>query len=145
MEIARQSNGDYEYLSGDTLVTVDSLLLPATTYYYYVESLNVAGLSSNSDTLALTTLPEVNAAGNREAIKVYPNPVENIVSVQIDNAQEHEVYIEIADKVGLPRYRSRTQLADGKAEVEIASLESGIYILHVTSSSGKESFRLVKR
>ncbi len=146
IEIARPSGGDYESLSGDTLVTVDSLLLPATTYYYYVESGNVVGLSSNSDTLALTTLPEANIAlRNREAIKVYPNPAERIVSVQIDNAQEQEVYIEIADKVGLPCYRSTKRLESGKAEVDIANLENGIYILHVTSSSGKESFRLVKR
>lgn len=144
--IARPSSSDYEYLSGDTLVTVDSLLSPATTYYYYIQSLNVVGFFANSDTLALTTLSEANIAlRNREATEVYPNPAEKTVSVQIDNTQDQEVYIEIVDKVGLPRYRARKRLQVGKAEVDMANLETGIYILHVASSSGRESFRLVKR
>jgi hypothetical protein len=137
---------EYNHCSGDTLRFADPDLLPATTYYYYVESQGAFYTGANSDTLALTTLSETNAAlRNRETVKVYPNPAETIVSVQINNAREQEVYIEIVDKVGLPRYRTRKRLESGKADVDIGSLETGIYILHVTSSSGKETFRLVKQ
>lgn len=144
--LVKRLSTEYNHCSGDTLRFADSDLLPATTYSYYVESQGAFYTGAHSDTLALTTLPEANIAlRNRDAIQVYPNPAEKIVSVQINNAQDQEVYIEIVDKVGLPRYRSTKQLESGKAEVDIANLEAGIYILHVTSLSGKESFRLVKR
>jgi hypothetical protein len=144
--LVKRLSADYNHCSGDTLRFADSHLLPATTYYYYVESEGAFYTGAHSDTLALTTLPEAGIAlRNHEAVNVYPNPAERIVSIQIDNAQAQEVYIEIVDKVGLPRYRARKRLRVGRADVDIANLETGIYILHVTSSSGKESFRLVKR
>lgn len=145
-ELIAELSDDEHYCSGDTLVAVDSNLLPDTTYYYYVQSMGAFYAGFISDTLAVTTLPETNIAlRNREAVKVYPNPAENTIFVQIDNVQEQEVYIEVSDKVGLSRYRAKKRLADSKVELDLVNLEPGVYILHVTSSSGKESFRFVKR
>jgi fibronectin type 3 domain-containing protein len=143
--IAELSNDEY-YCSGDTLVVVDPELLPDSTYYYYVQSIGAFYSGFISDTLALTTLPEADVfLRNREAVKIYPNPTERTVSVEIGNAADRDVYIEITDKLGLSRYHAKSTLTNGKVDLELVNLETGVYILHVTSSSGKESFRLVKR
>jgi hypothetical protein len=44
------------------------------------------------------------------------------------------VYIEIVDKIGLPRYRAETRLVYGKTEVYIANLATGIYIANSVPS-----------
>ena len=142
--IAELSNDEY-YCSGDTLVAVDSDLLPDTTYYYYVQSMGAFYAGLISDTLAVTLPEDATVSRNREAIKIYPNPTERTVSVQVDNAREREVYIEIVDKVGFSRYRGKNKLENGTLDLDVSHLETGVYILHITSSSGKESFRLVKR
>jgi hypothetical protein len=145
-DLIAELSDDEHYCSGDTLLAIDSDVLPDTTYYYYVQSMGAFHAGLISDTLVVTTPPEANIAlQNRATIKVYPNPAEKTIFVHIDNVQEREVYIEITDKVGLSRYRTKKQLEDGKVELDLFNLETGVYILHVTSGSGKESLRFVKR
>lgn len=70
--------------------------------------------------------------------KIYPNPVQNIVNVEVDGLSEIEVF----DVNG--RFLIKKQASENKNSIDISSLSKGIYILKVSSATGNGNFKIIK-
>jgi hypothetical protein len=74
----------------------------------------------------------------------YPNPAKDIVTVSI--ASEGSANLTVSDVSGKVAANSSITLIDGKANVNIADLEAGVYIFKVTLENGLTSqFNVVKQ
>ncbi|WP_395074696.1 T9SS type A sorting domain-containing protein [Flavobacterium sp.] len=82
------------------------------------------------------------ALGNENFVilntKIYPNPAQNIVNVEVDGLNEMEVY----DING--RFLIKKQISDNKNAIDISSLSNGIYVLKVSTENGIGNFKIIK-
>jgi hypothetical protein len=74
----------------------------------------------------------------------YPNPATEVVTVSMD--AEGSAKLKVTDVTGKMALESAVSLVNGKTEVNIAALESGVYIFNVTLENGQTSqFNVVKK
>jgi hypothetical protein len=74
----------------------------------------------------------------------YPNPATEVVTVSMD--AEGSAKLKVTDVTGKIALESAVSLVNGKTEVNIAALESGVYIFNVTLENGQTSqFNVVKK
>jgi hypothetical protein len=74
----------------------------------------------------------------------YPNPATEVVTVSMD--AEGSAKLKVTDVTGKIALESSVSLVNGKTEVNIAALESGVYIFNVTLENGQTSqFNVVKK
>ena len=75
--------------------------------------------------------------------KVYPNPFHESISItSSDNIENINVYNLIGEKVYSKQFSSNGQVSN--LNVDLNSLESGIYMLSVKTNNSRETYRLVK-
>lgn len=94
-----------------------------------------------SDFLYFTTgIPDVRELGN---VYVYPNPVKNSVTVQIEEDGIQSFYLDIIDLCGKTLY---THIYSGSsALVNLERLKTGIYVIRLRTNAGKAySQKLIK-
>ncbi|MES2731657.1 MAG: Ig-like domain-containing protein [Bacteroidota bacterium] len=99
-----------------------------------------ARLDSEKETIALS--------GGHSKLKVFPNPFENIISLQWKDEQKHPVAITIVDSYARIRYKHEYHLDNPtRLDVDLSKLHlsKGIYYLRVQSDKGREVIRIVKR
>ncbi|WP_395074690.1 T9SS type A sorting domain-containing protein [Flavobacterium sp.] len=70
--------------------------------------------------------------------KIYPNPAQNVVNVEVDGLNEIEVY----DING--RFLLKKQMSENKNVIDISSLSKGIYVLKVSTENGIGNFKIIK-
>jgi hypothetical protein len=74
----------------------------------------------------------------------YPNPANDKVTVSIEG--EGVASLNVTDVTGKTVIANTIKLVDGKSDVNISSLESGMYIFNVTLENGKTAqFNVVKK
>ncbi|MFM7380163.1 MAG: T9SS type A sorting domain-containing protein, partial [Bacteroidota bacterium] len=74
----------------------------------------------------------------------YPNPANDKVTVSIEG--EGVASLNVTDVTGKTVISNTINLVSGKSDVNIASLESGMYIFNVTLENGKTAqFNVVKK
>jgi len=74
----------------------------------------------------------------------YPNPATDVVTVSMN--AEGTANLTITDVTGKIAYNNSISLLNGKTEVNIASLEAGVYVFNVTLENGQTSqFNVVKK
>jgi hypothetical protein len=94
-----------------------------------------------SDFLYFTTdVPDVRKLDN---VYIYPNPVRNSVTVQIDEDVTDSFYLDIIDLSGKTLF---THIYSGSAAlVNLENLRTGIYVLRLRTNAGKVySQKLIK-
>jgi hypothetical protein len=76
--------------------------------------------------------------------KAFPNPAVDVVSVSVEGNGAAQVTItDVSGKVAMTSY---LELVNGNATVNVANLESGIYVFNVTLENGKTAqFNVVKK
>ncbi len=74
-----------------------------------------------------------------ENTKIYPNPAQNIVNIDVDGINKLEV--EVFDING--RFLIKKQISE-KNSIDISSLSKGMYILRVSSANGIGNFKITK-
>lgn len=80
-----------------------------------------------------------NVSGN-----AYPNPANDVVTVSV--AAQGNANLTITDVSGKTAYQGAIDLATGTADVNVSSLETGMYIFNVKFENGQTSqFNVVKR
>ncbi len=65
-------------------------------------------------------------------MNVYPNPVENELTVEVQLAREEKIYYVITDALG--KVVAKNELTSSKTTINTAALDRGIYFLSVTSN-----------
>lgn len=105
-------------------------------YSYRLRAVNAAGESSFIDVLPVILDAEKQAKVN--GISVYPNPVKNIVNVELSVNQEAQV--EVIDVFG------KTLLIERLAEqqLDVSALQPGVYFLRVKTKNTVTERRIVK-
>jgi hypothetical protein len=74
----------------------------------------------------------------------YPNPATDVVTVSMQ--AEGTASLTVTDVAGKVAFSNAINLVNGKAQINIASLEAGVYVFNVVLEDGKTSqFNVVKR
>lgn len=130
--VAGIGNVDYLWSNGNTSASIETY----QTGKYWLRVTNSFGCSA-SDTIYLTSgtwVHEIPGMGN---IKVYPNPVSDVLTVEVDGLSEMEFNVELISPIGqkvhhciINTYQKST------AEINVQRYPPGIYLLRV-SSQGK--------
>ncbi len=93
-------------------------------------------------------LKMVTNVGIEEASEVagsaYPNPAVDAVTIEVDG--EGAAVVLVSDISGKVAFSNQVNLVDGKSNVDISNLDSGVYMVNVTLENGNTStFSLVKK
>ena len=96
--------------------------------YYYIRSGDPTGMESLTQ---------------RDKLIFYPNPVENMLTVNIPNPDAGMVTISLINLAGQIAYKSVTN--EAVHNINVQSLEEGVYILHVTIGEKVFIEKVIKR
>ncbi len=101
-------------------------------------------MSETVSTKNATAIDETLAKSN---ILLYPNPVEERVTLEMDNVYTGELTIEVVNVAG--QILSETQLDKNtqhfKTNIEMQDMESGVYFIHVVSEDNKVVKSIIKK
>lgn len=122
-------------LTNGTEETKDILALQKV--FFSDENLNINYLNGSSDAFKITNLSKIyfhplsssvtSIAGTGKVISVYPNPA--ISTLNVRNAPDTEASFAIFRLDGVIIMES--QLVEGNSSIDIASLNSGLYLLKI--------------
>jgi beta-glucanase (GH16 family) len=76
---------------------------------------------------------------DRPKIKLFPNPVSDILTIQC--ASQSNPLAEIYNLIGQKVYS--TTLTEEYSSVDVSSFESGMYVLVVSTESGRDSYKII--
>jgi PKD repeat protein len=79
---------------------------------------------------------------NAEKIQIYPNPTKNILYIKSPNEIKN---IEIFDVAGRKVMNTNVSSKQKETQVNLEKLNSGVYILKTYTSSGLETFKVIKK
>jgi hypothetical protein len=112
------------------------------TFYYRLKQVDINGSFEFSEARSVTFNP--NTAMDDISIKVYPNPVRDVLYVEIQNLQNLNPFdILIHDKYGKLQYTDRFRR---KTQVDVSSLPQGSYSITVRNDkhAKTESFTIAR-
>ncbi|WP_304036938.1 choice-of-anchor Q domain-containing protein [Mesonia mobilis] len=72
---------------------------------------------------------------------VYPNPSSGRVNIEIDNSMASEMMVNVYSLQVQQVYQSK--LASGVNQLNLNQLSSGVYVMNISTSEGKESHKIV--
>lgn len=123
--------------SDDTPLPLSTPLEDGTTYY---ASQTVYGIES-TERLPVTVNAVLGVEDNVfEGLKVYPNPVNDILAISSDEKIENiSVYNQLGQRVISSNINSRN------AQVNVSALSNGIYIAKIISAGKEKTFKVVKQ
>jgi Secretion system C-terminal sorting domain len=83
---------------------------------------------------------------NESKISIFPNPVDNILNVQLQLIQQDFITLKLTDVVGRSISEQSVDGKATKAEVSVSDLTSGAYQLQVLDKNGKpiSAFKIIK-
>lgn len=121
---------------GQITFTDTGATLTDVTYYYRVVAVNRAGrAASSSASLVLTGIDDT-----RERAKVYPNPTAGTVSITHPRVMRSLIVLNVNGQKVL----NELALESNRAEVNLAHVPDGIYIVQVNDGIGIVRLKVVK-
>jgi hypothetical protein len=101
-------------------------------------SLDAGGQSDNKNTGGIGAgITPVNVQKDDNKVLLYPNPVKDIINIQINGTQESALYLVIFDASGKLSLQRSTEFKNGLFSIDVQSLASGIYTMNGYTNSGK--------
>jgi hypothetical protein len=130
--IAGVGNVTYLWSNGSTSSSIEVY----QTGKYWLTVTNSYGCSA-SDTIYITDATWVHQIPGMGSIKVYPNPVSDVLTVEVDAPSNMEFNVELVSPVGQKLHHCVINTSHkSTAEINVQSYLPGIYLLRV-SSQGK--------
>jgi hypothetical protein len=122
----------------------DSLVVGGLFKYLDTISANNIGVITNyqSDALCAYTGLKLNYFRD-DAIKIFPNPVKENLTIEFETAQKNNVQLTISNSFGQPVYSS--DHLGLKHEVDLSFLPSGFYLLKIEGVNGQKVFKIIKQ
>ncbi len=128
-----------------------------TQYYYYQPgtqnfpvfihtSLEAAGSTQNvvysQDMLSIIGVEELNEVVD---VNLYPNPVEDQLTVEMNSSANFDANIAVKDILGKVVYQTSRSVKKGTNRVEIDAnrLQSGVYLVNITSGDSKITKKII--
>lgn len=123
--------------SGDQIIN----LTDNSTYYWKIESYNCFGFTS-SEIWSFTTSTTAGLNDmNQNLFSIFPNPVENIINIKGNGVIDN---LEVLNQLG-----QRVLAIDGSLltnkQLNISSLESGLYFIRLTANNKTEILQVIKQ
>lgn len=113
-----------------------------TTYYFHLRTDCGNDLSDWIVEEFSTSPLGVANVGNEAKLSVYPNPVTNAVTVEASQASD-AAQVQLMDISG--RVLQTVQLKDGKADIDMALLASGMYMIKLTDNGNNQLIKVMKQ
>ncbi|MCW5907791.1 MAG: multicopper oxidase domain-containing protein [Chitinophagales bacterium] len=131
--------GQYSGVNTSTLSIANVSLANNNQYFRCV--VTAAGCADTTILVRLSVVPVGIADAGKQTIRLYPNPVANKLTVDWEQTHKHEaIKLYITDITG--RLVQTALLSSPKTEIELASLQAGLYFLK--TDGNKEVFRIMK-
>src|SRR6185437_1981345 len=120
-------------------------------YYFSVRAQDGAGLlctkiSSNGQKVDTTTSGISQFKIENLAFKVYPNPAQNLVSIDYTLAQDASIKWQVTDLIGQTILQDETVNSIGTytEKLDLTSLSQGLYLLNITINGQQKTIKLIK-
>ena len=137
----------------DVLVNQISLFTPFDEEFYILLNVAMGGsLGGDIDADFNTDIMEIdyvkvyqesslssNSALNVQTISIYPNPVGDLLNIQLKNSQSQQAVLNVYDISGRMIADKKVRIVNQKIEYNTAALNSGIYVLTLTLDSGEQT------
>lgn len=132
----------YPYTSMQT-----SALEDGKDYYIHVRShcvsVGVVGVSDWASASFKTWPTGMNTVnGERFSVTAFPNPVKNVLTLQVDGNRNGDASLLVIDVSG--KTVRALNILSGKTEVDMTGLPAGVYILRYTDAAHAETLRVNK-
>ena len=107
--------------------------------YYRLKQVDKDGKYAYSKTIAISS-------DNIFGAKLYPNPVQATVTIELPNSGIKSVEVRIVNMLGIDVYKKQNvSLNGGKLSQDIGKLQSGLYRLVVSGAGNSYTFPIVKQ
>jgi len=104
--------------------------------YYRLKMIDIDGSFSYSNTIALRL------DCNKNLVLVYPNPVSDVLNVNVTNSNENSTNANLYDSDG--RLVLAKKLLSGTNLIDMKKFPSGLYLLELNSNGEKQHFKIIK-
>ena len=120
-------------------------LAPGAIYYVHVRNNCAAGLFSAWENKKFTTSVGINdiATQNENVISINPNPVNNVLHIEVSGNAGNNLPVEIIDMTG--RVLLQNIVINSKCEVDVTALNAGVYLIRYNNGIMKGVVRFVKQ
>ncbi len=127
------------------VTTVNDDLTTASYVYSYNGSYNFAEESAAADVQTVVGLDEQVA---ETSFNVYPNPVENVAWVDLSLAGSEEVRLDVVNLLGqrvLSQDMGTMSAGNSRVQLDLAGVDSGIYLVTLTAGDTATTLRVTKK
>jgi len=125
-------------LGANVTTYADAPLTPNTTYYYRVRAFNGPFIFSAYSNVAQATtpLPTALEIATDKAIKVYPNPSQGNLFVNLADANLHDCKLLLYNTTGT-KLLETNQANQSQVFLDLSNVPKGVYVLHIVSEKGR--------
>lgn len=104
------------------------------------------GIWTSDDYLGLPDEIETTVATEREYLKVFPNPFENTITIDMSITDTERLSLEIYNLEGrlVKDINTNNKTQNGQYTVDLSDLNTGIYILNARTNNVNKSVKIVK-
>jgi hypothetical protein len=143
LKVTNYLDGQGQWHNGSTAQPIagatNQIFYPtASGLYYYVVNNN--GCFSQSPYIQYTYLSVDEVEANND-FRIYPNPSDNILNIDVLNKQINK--IEIFDLQG--RLLKTIKESKEKYQIDISNFTSATYVLKITTEKGSQSVKIIKK
>ena len=154
-------------MDGGVLYDVSSSITAGSGYSYFdIDSANTAKIKMGGTYLNVHTADNPNGevrgqidnmwdcpsvstgvedlAFNTSSVSVYPNPVDDVVSIEIQDVKTSTIDIQVIDVLGTVVQKSIYSSGTSIHRIDLASLSHGIYFIQMNAGSTQWTERIVK-
>jgi hypothetical protein len=153
--VATGANLTYQWYHGGTPITLGNnpsaltatlTIAPATlmdngNYTCQVTNLDGCGQVTTSTQVIVNPLSVVE--NSRVDFSVYPNPASNMVTVQYSNVSNTTATIAVYDLQGKQVLQQEATIENNQSRFSIASLQSGLYLIKITTAEATVTKKLM--
>jgi len=133
------SNNVWLWSSGDTT----QIIAISDSGKYWVRATNPEGCTA-SDSLRVKAkwcFVNIDEAEENMVFKIYPNPFNNELNVELLDNQESVISYKLIDQLGSEKQSGQLNHSN---KIEFQNLASGVYFLHLKTGNTEKVFRLVR-
>jgi PKD repeat protein len=132
----------------EVITTITSAFY-VSNFMYKFEFTNGSGNNVYVDNINLypASMSDIVEASQNHNISVYPNPTNDMVTVEIDGSSDGDVTVELYDALGSKVgniYNGPLSSTTNKLNYSTASLAKGVYLIKVNGAGQSQTIKLIK-
>jgi photosystem II stability/assembly factor-like uncharacterized protein/murein DD-endopeptidase MepM/ murein hydrolase activator NlpD len=126
--------------NGQPISGATSQFYEATQTGFYQFSVTVNGCVETSEIYSLTSLDTEEVTTSKNEISIFPNPVDNLLSITTTGILKSYKIIDIQGKIMMKGDSNNNAIS-----IDTSSLPSAIYIVQVETENSNEFFKIIKK